>query len=52
MPIVSMVGGGPNERPNENLSPKKPVFPRSLQSLKRPGVNIISFSSTVDNESI
>ena len=47
-PIVSMVGGDPNS----NLSAKKSVFPRSLQTLKRPGVNITGFSSTVDNEGI
>jgi hypothetical protein len=34
------------------LSPKKPNFPRSFEMLKRPGVNITDFSSTVDNEGI
>jgi hypothetical protein len=43
-----MVGGDPNS----NISPKKPVFPRSLETLKRTGVNITSFSSAVDNEGI
>jgi hypothetical protein len=45
-PIVSMVDNTPN------LSPKKSVFPRSFETLKRPGVNITRFSSTVDNEGI
>jgi hypothetical protein len=45
-PIVSMVDNTPN------LSPKKSVFPRSFEILKRPGVNITSFSSSVDNEGI
>jgi hypothetical protein len=45
-PIVSMIDNTPN------LSPKKPVFPRSFETLKRPGVNITSFSSSVDNEAI
>jgi hypothetical protein len=45
-PIVSMIKGDPN------LSPKKSVFPRSFEMIKRPGVNITSFSSTVDNESV
>jgi hypothetical protein len=45
-PIVSMIDDTPNLRPN------KPTFPRSLQSLKRPGVTITSFNSTVDNESL
>lgn len=45
-PIVSMVDNTPN------LSPKKSVFPRSFETLKRPGVNITSFSSTVDDEGI
>ena len=45
-PLVAMVGDGPN------LRPKKSVLPRSLDILKRPGVNITSFSSTVDNEGI
>ncbi|MFZ0344619.1 MAG: hypothetical protein WAL24_05630 [Nitrososphaeraceae archaeon] len=42
-PIVSMVDNIPN------LSPKKAIFPRSLEMLKRTGVNIMSYSSTVDN---
>jgi hypothetical protein len=45
-PIVSMVKDTPN------LSPKKSVFPRSFETLKRPGVNITGFSSTVENEGI
>jgi hypothetical protein len=45
-PIVSMINNTPN------LSPKKPVLPRSLEKLKRSGVNITSFSSTVDNEGV
>ena len=45
-PIVSMVKDTPN------LSPKKSVFPRSFEMLKRPGVNITGFSSTVDNEGL
>ncbi|HSN96040.1 MAG TPA: hypothetical protein VLR10_02485 [Nitrososphaeraceae archaeon] len=45
-PIVSMIDNTPN------LSPKKSVFPRSFETLKRPGVNITGFSSTVDNEGL
>jgi hypothetical protein len=37
-PIVSMIDNTP--------SPKKPVFPRSIETLKRTGVNITSFSSS------
>jgi hypothetical protein len=33
-----------------NTKPKKSVFPRSLEMLKRPSVNIADFSSSVDNE--
>lgn len=44
--IVSMVEDGPTTQP------KKSVFPRSLVSLKRPGVNITSFNSTIDNENL
>ena len=44
--IVSMV------EESSMIRPKKAVFPRSLESLKRPGVNINSLSSTVDNEGI
>ena len=44
--IVSMIDDSPSPRP------KKPSFPRSLESLKRPGVTITEFSSTVDNEGI
>jgi hypothetical protein len=42
MPLIAMVDNDPK--------PKKPSFPRSLEGLKRPGVNIIGFNSTVDNE--
>jgi hypothetical protein len=47
-PLVAMVD---NSDPN-NIRPKKSVFPRSFETLKRPGVNITSFSSTVDNEGL
>ena len=43
-PIVSMIEDSPTTQP------KKSVFPRSLESLKRPGVTITGFNSTVDNE--
>jgi hypothetical protein len=43
-PIVSIVEDGPTAQP------RKSVFPRSLHSLKRSGVNITGFNSTVDNE--
>jgi len=45
-PIVSMIDNTPN------LSPKKSIFPRSFETLKRPGVNITSFSSTIDDEGL
>jgi hypothetical protein len=45
-PIVSMIDVIPNLRPN------KPTFPRSLQSLKKPGVTITGFNSTVDDEGL
>jgi hypothetical protein len=45
MPLVSMVDDGPT-----TAKPRK--FPRSLESLKRPGVNITGFNSTVDNEGL
>ena len=45
-PIVSMIDNTPN------LSPKKSIFPRSFEMLKRPGVNITGFSSTVDDEGL
>jgi hypothetical protein len=48
MPIVTMV----DDATATNLKPKKAVFPRSLETLKRPGVNITYFSSSVDNEGI
>jgi hypothetical protein len=47
-PIVSMI----DDSSATSISPQKPVFPRSLETLKRTGVNIISFSSTVDNEGV
>jgi hypothetical protein len=47
MPLVSMVDAAAT-----NVKPKISVFPRSLEMLKRPGVNITDFSSTVDNEGI
>jgi hypothetical protein len=37
---------------NANVRPKKSIFPKSLEMLKRPGVNITDFSSSVDNEGI
>jgi hypothetical protein len=48
VPIVSMI----DDTSVTNVKPKKSVFPRSLEMLKRPGVNIKDFSSTVDNEGI
>ena len=45
-PIVAMI----DNSAATNIRPKKSVFPRSLEILKRSGVNITSFSSTVDNE--
>ena len=45
-PIVAMIDNTPN------LSPKKSIFPRSFEMLKRPGVNITGFSSTVDDEGL
>jgi hypothetical protein len=35
-----------------NAKPRKSVFPRSLEGLKRTGVNITGFNSTVDNEGL
>jgi hypothetical protein len=46
--IVSMI----DDTPATNVRTKKTVFPRSLEMLKRPGVNITDFSSTVDNERV
>jgi hypothetical protein len=46
-PIVSMVDDS-----SATASPKKPVFPRSLETLKRTGVNITSFSTSVDREGV
>jgi hypothetical protein len=45
-PIVSMVQDGPT------AAPRKSVFPRSLESLKRTGVTITDFKSTVDGEGL
>jgi hypothetical protein len=47
-PIFSMI----KDTPNLSLSPKKPVFPRSFEILKRPSVNITDFSRSVDGEGI
>jgi hypothetical protein len=45
MPLVSMVDDS-----TANIKPRKSVLPKSMEMLKRPGVNITGFSSTVDNE--
>jgi hypothetical protein len=45
-PIVSIVDHDPN------IKPKKSIYPRSMEMLKRTGVNITDFSSTVDNEGL
>jgi hypothetical protein len=45
-PLVSIV----DDAAATNVRPKKSVFPKSLETLKRPGVNITDFSSSVDNE--
>lgn len=45
--LVSMVDDS-----STTAKPRKSVFPRSLESLKRAGVNITSFNSTVDNEGL
>ena len=47
MPLVTMV-----DDTTANVRPKKSVFPKSLESLKRPAVTITDFSSTVENEGI
>jgi hypothetical protein len=46
-PLVAMV-----DNSAANIKPKKLTIPRSFEYLKRSGVNITSFSSTVDNEGI
>jgi hypothetical protein len=46
-PLVSMVDDS-----DTKAKPRRSVFPRSLQSLKRTGVTITGFNSTVDNEGI
>ena len=33
-------------------TPRRSTFPKSLESLKRPGVNITGLNSTVDNEGL
>jgi hypothetical protein len=48
VPIVSMV----DDAAATNARPKKPVFPRSLEMLKRPEITITQFSSTLDNEGL
>jgi hypothetical protein len=47
MPLVTMVDDSA-----ANVRPKKSVFPKSMEMVKRPGVNITDFSSSVDNEGI
>ena len=47
-PLVAMI----DNSAATNIKPKKTVLPRSFEMLKRPGVNITSFISTVDNEGI
>jgi hypothetical protein len=46
-PVVSMVDDSA-----ATTIPKKGSFPRSLEALKRTGVNITSFNSTVDDEGL
>jgi hypothetical protein len=46
--LVSMV----DDSSSTNAKPRKSVFPRSLEGLKRTGVNITGFNSTVDNEGL
>jgi hypothetical protein len=48
VPLVSMV----DDTAATNVRPKKSVFPKSLEMLKRPGVNITDSSSSVDGEGI
>jgi hypothetical protein len=45
-PIVSII----DDTKATAARPRQSVFPRSLESLKRPGVNITDFNSTVDND--
>jgi hypothetical protein len=47
-PIVAMV----DDIAVTYARPTKTTFPRSLENLKRPGVKITEFHSTVDNEGI
>lgn len=47
MPLVAMVDDS-----TVNVRPKKSVFPKSLEMLKRTGVKITQFSSSVDGEGI
>jgi hypothetical protein len=46
-PLVAMVDDSATE-----VRQKKSVFPRSLETLKRTGVKITNFQSSVDNESL
>jgi hypothetical protein len=47
-PLVAMV----DNSAATNIRPKKPSITRSFEMIKRPGMNITSFSSTVDGEEI
>lgn len=47
-PIVSMV----DDTAATYKKPRRSAFPRSLEHLKRTGVTITDFSSTVDNEGL
>jgi hypothetical protein len=46
-PLVSMIDDSAT-----NAKPRKSVFPCSFEGLKRTGVNITGFNSTVDNEGL
>jgi hypothetical protein len=46
--LVSMV----DDSSSTTAKPRKFVLPRSLEGLKRTGVNITGFNSTVDNEEL
>ena len=48
MPIVTMI----DDTAATTVKPKNSVFPKSMEMLKRSGVNITYFSSSVDNEGI
>ena len=45
-PIFAMI------KDTHSLSPESPVFPKLFEMLKRTGVNITGFSSTVEDEGI